>query len=114
MIEIDMEMPEKCSECRMQTDYYFCSAMPKNFCGNTEDNGKPEWCPLKEVHDNGGWISVKDKMPGNNKDILIYGEWTGQSGTKYREIFLSGMDEFIYQGNTPIAWMPLPEPPKEG
>lgn len=60
-----------------------------------------------------GWISVKDKMPGNNKDILIYGEWTGQSGTKYREIYLSGMEDFIHQGYTPIAWMPLPELPKE-
>ena len=62
---------------------------------------------------NAGWISVKDRMPGNNKDVLIYGEWTGISRTKYRELFLSGMEDFIYQGYKPIAWMPLPEPPKE-
>ena len=43
----DMDMPEKCSECRMQTDYEFCAAMPKNFCGNTKDDGKPDWCPLR-------------------------------------------------------------------
>lgn len=61
----------------------------------------------------GKWISVKDRMPGNNKDVIIYGEWKGASGTKYRELFLSGMEDFIYQGYTPIAWMPLPEPPKE-
>ena len=67
-----------------------------------------------EANNAGMWISVKDRMQGNNKDVLICGEWTGASGTKYRELFLSGMEDFIYQGYTPIAWMPLPEPPKEG
>jgi hypothetical protein len=68
---------------------------------------------MDETHDNAGWISVRDRMPENNKDVLICGEWKGVSGTKYREIFLSCMEDFIYQGYTPIAWMPLPEPPKE-
>lgn len=63
MIQIEMEMADKCSECRFQTDYYFCSAMPKNFCGNTLDEGKPDWCPLKNAD---GWISVKDRMPDSN------------------------------------------------
>ena len=57
MILIEMEMADKCSECRFRTDYYFCSDMPKNFCGNTTDEGKPDWCPLKNAD---GWISVKD------------------------------------------------------
>ena len=48
MIYIEMEMPEKCSECRFETQYEFCKAMPDNFCGYTKDEGKPEWCPLKE------------------------------------------------------------------
>ena len=61
-----------------------------------------------------GWISVKDRMPGNNEDVLIYGEWKGASGTKYRELSLSDMEDYINQGYTPIAWMPIPEPPKEG
>lgn len=69
---------------------------------------------IQTLEKTNGWISVRDKMPGNNKDILIYGEWTGQSGAKYREIYLSEMDDFIHQGYTPIAWMPIPEPPKEG
>ena len=60
-----------------------------------------------------GWNNAKDRLPEDNKDVLIYGEWTGASGTKYRELFLSDMNGFIYQGYTPIAWMPLPEPPKE-
>lgn len=35
----------------------------------------------------GEWISVKDRMPGNNKDVLIYGEWKGASGTKTENYF---------------------------
>jgi len=48
MILIDMPMPEKCSECRFETEYWFCKAMPDNFCGNTKNDGRPQWCPLKE------------------------------------------------------------------
>lgn len=46
---IDMDMPNNCDECRFNTEYSFCKAMPDNFCGNTDDRERPEWCPLKEV-----------------------------------------------------------------
>ena len=46
MIQIDMEMPEKCSECRFQSEYYQCCAKESEFCGYTVDDGKPDWCPL--------------------------------------------------------------------
>lgn len=46
MILIDMPMPEKCSECRFETECGFCKAMPEDFCGYTDDIKKPEWCPL--------------------------------------------------------------------
>lgn len=120
MIQIDMPMPKNCYDCPCGT---FDDIMDEVECNLVNDawfipeetakKGRLNNCPLKEVPDNGGWISVKDRMPGNNKDVLICGEWTGASGTKYRELFLSGMEDFIYQGYTPIAWMPLPEPPKE-
>lgn len=61
----------------------------------------------------GGWISVKDRLPEETEDVLIYGYWSGVSGQTYKETWLANMKEFIYQGNIPIAWMPLPEPPKE-
>lgn len=44
-----MDMPEKCSECRMQTDEGFCSAMPEEFCGYVSDEKRSEWCPLVGV-----------------------------------------------------------------
>ena len=48
MIMIDINMPDNCDECRFNTEYGFCKAMPDNFCGNTDDRKRPEWCPLKE------------------------------------------------------------------
>ena len=55
MIWIDMPMPEKCSECRFETECGYCKAMPDNFCGNTDDRKRPEWCPLKEQDDEVEW-----------------------------------------------------------
>ena len=60
------------------------------------------------------WIPVTERLPDKNDDVLIYGEWTGLSGTKYREIWLTTLDELLYQGYKAIAWMPLPEPPEGG
>ena len=45
----DMEMPDNCEECRFDTECGFCSAMPDNFCGDTDGFTKPDWCPLVEV-----------------------------------------------------------------
>ena len=60
------------------------------------------------------WISVKERLPEDaDESVLIYGKWIGRSGTEYKEIWLASMSEFKYQGYTPIAWMPLPEPPEE-
>lgn len=61
----------------------------------------------------GEWVSVKERLPIENDDVLIYGEWTGVSGTKYRQIWLTDLEGLLYQGYKPIAWMPLPTPPKE-
>ena len=61
----------------------------------------------------GGWISVKDRLPDRNEQVIICYEWTGRfSGNKYREVVVDtiadlGSECFM------IAWMPLPEPPKE-
>jgi len=59
------------------------------------------------------WIPVTERLPNENDDVLIYGEWTGASGTKYREIWLTDLKGFLHQGYKPIAWMPIPTPPKE-
>lgn len=61
----------------------------------------------------GGWISVKERFPEENVDCIFYIEWTGLSGNKYREIRIGSMEDFLMDMVEPIAWMPLPEPPKE-
>ena len=51
MIQIDMPMPDNCVECRFNASGFgYCNAMPVNFCGRVndfEEDGRPEWCPLK-------------------------------------------------------------------
>ena len=60
------------------------------------------------------WISVKDRLPKKDEEVLIFYEWTGpSSGTIYREITLSTIDEVFRQTYRPLYWMPIPEPPKE-
>ena len=44
-----MKMPDNCEECRFETECGFCSAMPDNFCGDTDGFTKPEWCPLIDI-----------------------------------------------------------------
>ena len=113
MIQIEMEMADKCSECRFRTDYEFCSAMPKNFCGNTSDEGKPDWCPLKNAD---GWISVKDRLPENAKhpeppeednDVV---EWKYRyfqySCTNCKEIFNDDIVNMPRHGREAIKFCP--------
>lgn len=51
MIQIDMQMPDNCVECRFNvSEFGYCNAAPENFCGHVnvfEEDGRPEWCPLK-------------------------------------------------------------------
>ena len=61
----------------------------------------------------GGWISVKERMPDLDEQVLIVYEWTGRSRAKYREIALDSFKAMRFLGYTPLFWMPLPEPPEE-
>lgn len=60
------------------------------------------------------WISVEDRMPEPDKDVLLCYEWTGRSGSVYREVELCSLSAFNEtSGNfRAISWMPLPDPPE--
>ena len=83
MIQIDMPMPDNCLECRFNTsEFGYCNAMPVEFVGQVsdfEEDGKPEWCPLKaqepiapvkvnryiDTDENGHWFSPETYDCGN-------------------------------------------------
>lgn len=56
-----MEMPENCDKCRFQSELrLYCDAMPYNFCGNTDDIERPDWCPLVEVKEPHGRLILEN------------------------------------------------------
>ena len=58
-----MEMPQNCDKCRFQSALrLYCDAMPYNFCGNTDDIERPDWCPLIEVPTPHGRLIDADKL----------------------------------------------------
>ena len=69
----------------------------------------------------GEWISVNVRLPGEYKDVLIYGEkvldkpLVGYYIPEWGHIRWTGMsrDGYLYFYDKDIThWMPLPEPPK--
>lgn len=66
------------------------------------------------------WISVKDRLPEEGENVLIYtktnimffGMYTKRYGFSEREGFICG-DGFMWL-STASHWMPTPEPPKDG
>lgn len=58
MIQIDMDMPDNCQECRFLFDtlydsktHYYCLAMELSLC-EEDVTGRPDDCPLQEVSSN--------------------------------------------------------------
>ena len=80
MIQIDMPMPDNCLECRFNTsEFGYCNAMPVEFVGQVsdfEEDGKPEWCPLKAQQPN---LLTLDEI---HDSMVVYLE----AGTKFLKI----------------------------
>lgn len=61
------------------------------------------------------WIGVKDRLPGENEDVLIW----SMSGIHLVTFWTdnNGIDRWTEEGNFTISmpsvmfWMPLPKPP---
>ncbi|MFP4772344.1 DUF551 domain-containing protein [Pasteurella multocida] len=65
---------------------------------------------IVEYPQNNGWISVKDRLPEEREDILIYTN-KGEIKLAYRydSFFMSLLSHHI---STITYWRPLPQPPK--
>ena len=78
----NMEMPKGCDECMCNSGIY-CNAMPINFCGYTEDEDIPEWCPLVEVPPHGDLVDRNNLL---EKAYYDYNEAT-HDYNKFRVVF---------------------------
>ena len=85
-----MEMPENCYECRFQSELrLYCNAMPDNFCGNTDDIERPDWCPLISIPTPHGRLIDADEFEREFNNHLLpilvkkYGEEEALKGLHF-------------------------------
>lgn len=82
----------------------------------------------------GGWISVKDRLPMIDEDVLVFARGKEDGFIGETKIGIAYITDYMYFGCSPIKvvpqwrcpiqffltdyeithWMPLPEPPKKG
>ena len=60
------------------------------------------------------WISIKEKLPQNCVEVLVYDTDCGICLGWYDESIEDFSAEFISPLDAVTHWQPLPEPPKEG
>lgn len=66
---------------------------------------------LDEIPAASPWHRVEDELPPPNKTVLVCKIWRDVNGEPHKFIT---MDSFtISPSDSVIAWMPIPEPPKE-
>ena len=73
------------------------------------------WLAIAALREKMEWISVKDRLPEPNVIVLCYtnkGYVDTDSFGRYSKVFLK-CDDMEGKVGQVIAWMPLPEPPKE-
>ena len=60
------------------------------------------------------WISVKDRMPDNDQDVLVYVRLKGRDPVITNSFFMENIHRWsgLHRLNV-THWMPLPEPPKD-
>lgn len=130
MIQIDMEMPESCLDCRFCTNYrqmdcarchavgdYGGREIPE--CSTSElYAGRQDWCPLVETEDRTWHVVAEGDLPPKLKDgeraktylitrndtckSIDFAFWNGEAFGRERKcnIGVSGV----------FAWRELPEP----
>lgn len=123
-VQIDMEMPESCWECRLRREdryssSYVCS-LYNACCRYLEE--RPDWCPLMEAKEEKWHVVADEDLPPKLKDgeraktylitkqngrndtrkSIDFAFWNGEAFGRERKcnIGVSGV----------LAWRELPEP----
>lgn len=120
-----MEMPTgclSCGFCNPFVDEPYCRRLMRR----TPKVSRLDGCPLIEIPDKDvqpvKWIPVSERLPEEYKNVLCYYEYFryGDFNCMFRTIDRGYYGNGIWGGeagqghkNKVLAWMPLPEPPKE-
>lgn len=106
--------------CSNQND---CKVAAHTYMGGTAEEAIEDWnrrAAFTTAHSE--WINVKDRLPEEYKDVLCYYEYFryGDFNCMFRTIDRGHYGNGIWGGeagqghkNKVLAWMPLPEPPRE-
>ena len=70
--------------------------------------------PVADVQPISQWISVKDRLPENDVEVMLYDTDCGVVLGWYDDEIEDFATEFISPLDAVTHWMPLPEPPKDG
>lgn len=104
-------VPDACRDCAYDAGH------PHNECVELLLKDALSLLKAQEVPDNGGWISVKDRLPDNGQDVLVYlddGEETRVAPCNYANgVWFDCVMNRVATLHHITHWMPLPEPPKE-
>jgi hypothetical protein len=82
----------------------------------------PKDIPATDVQPVNQWISVKDRLPESEKEVLVWYRYTwGDAPTSYGfginrwySNTKQWRDGCLLKGVEILYWQPLPEPPKDG
>ena len=68
---------------------------------------------IDALEQDNGWISVKDRMPEEGVDVLVYGYiYLNRKGADVDFVDRESGNFFYYDDGRVTHWRPLPEPPK--
>lgn len=66
----------------------------------------------KNINDNFSWISVKDRIPNDQEEVLVCTR--SKNGCRNIDKGYWSIDRFIHRGSAQVThWMPLPDFPKD-
>ena len=108
------EVAEKNRKCHEENTIILSNRWISSMCCAEEHEQLAEWLEeLKKLREKSKWIPCSERLPEDAMDVIA--QFSSGTVTELRYAG-NGIFEGIYEYSTKviIAWMPLPEPYKEG